>query len=153
SVSGSTTLAGGTLSLGSAAPLGSGTLWLSGGTFTPTAAGLTFANPVQLSGTPTLGGTNANAPTFSGSVTLATATTLAITHSATTSGAISGGPTAALTLAGPGTLRVQSTSTYAGATTINGGTLALSGPGALTGTASIAINQGGTLFLDNTSTN
>src|SRR5207249_1817196 len=32
-VSGATTVAGGTLSLGSAAPLGTGTLWLSGGTF------------------------------------------------------------------------------------------------------------------------
>ena len=55
-------LTGGTLSLGSIAPLGSGNLWLAGGTFLPTAASLTFTNPLQLSGLPTIGGTAANAP-------------------------------------------------------------------------------------------
>src|SRR5262249_58409699 len=69
-VSGDTTVAGATLSLGRTTPLGGGTLWLSGGTFLPTASGLTFSNPVQFSGTPTLGGSSGNAATFSGPVTL-----------------------------------------------------------------------------------
>ncbi len=152
-VSGDTTVAGGTLSVGSAAPLGTGTLWLSGGTVQPTAAGLTFSNPVQLGGTPTLGGTVANAATFSGPVTLASATTLSVTNGTTITGVIGGGPTAGLTLAG-GTLNLQAANTYTGTTTIGGGNLVLNGAGgALTATSGIVINQGGTLTLDNTGTN
>ena len=63
---------------------------------------------------------------------------------------------------GTGTETVTSSLTYSGATTVNGGTLALSGTnGALQNTgssifspyAALTLNQGGTLLLDNTAAN
>src|SRR5207237_209996 len=153
------TLQSGTLAIGANNALGGtvslsgGTVWRSGGTLLSPAAGLTFSNPVQLSGTPTLGGAGANALTVSGPVTLAAATALAVTNSATIAGVISGGATGSLTIAGPGTLNLQAANTYTGTTTVSGGTLALNGAGALAATAGIVLNQGGTLFLDNTAAN
>ena len=57
-------------------------------------------------------------------------------------------------MAGPGTLSLQAANTYTGATVVSGGTLRLSGAsGALTGTAGVTLNQGGTLALSNTASN
>ena len=60
------------------------------------------------------------------------------------SGAIAG--TTSLTKSGPDTLTLFTANTYTGATTVNGGTLALSGSGALATNSAITIN-GGTLNL------
>lgn len=63
------------------------------------------------------------------------------------SGVIANGSGLALTKAGTGTWTLSNTNTYAGATTVNGGTLAATSAGALGATANVALNAGGTLLL------
>lgn len=55
--------------------------------------------------------------------------------------------TGSLTIAGSGTVRIQSANTYTGGTIINGGTLVLSGAGNLGATANSLTVNGGTLDL------
>ncbi len=142
-INGNIGVVSGTLSVASIAPLGSNTLNLFGGTFLATAP-LTFTNPVQLFGTPTLGNTLANAPTFSGPVNLAaTNVTLTVASGATITSGITG-INNGLTLAGTGILTLQAANTYTGPTAVNGGTLYLSGSGQIATTSGVTVNQGGT---------
>ena len=129
---GVTTLAGGVLNVGSAGALGSsGTLSFSGGTLQ-----FSSANTSDYSGRFSTASNQAyNLDTNGQNVTLATALTS------------SGG---SLTKLGAGTLTLIGNNTYTGATTINGGTLAV-GNGGITGGGSVSVQTGGTLTLRDTS--
>jgi len=61
------------------------------------------------------------------------------------------GSTVVLDKTGTGTWTLLGSNTYSGATTVNGGTLALAGPdGAIPSTSSFTVNSGATLRLNNT---
>ncbi len=111
----------GTVIVGNSAALGTGLVTINGGTLQDSGRNsYTFANQVVMSGAATINAINP-------------ATTL------TFSGNISG--TGALTKTGPGKIALTTADTYTGATTITGGTLALSGGGALLNTASLAVSN------------
>ena len=121
---------------------GSGTLYNSGGAATFTVGydhnlAITGNGSLGLGGTVSTGG---DSSTFSGVMTAATPANLAITKigsgtfTFTTNNTTGGGVT------NPAT----------GAVTVNGGVFALSGNGAVSA-SSVAVNQGGTLLLDNSS--
>ncbi len=76
----------------------------------------------------------------------ATANTVTITTGTTVSGATLSGSNG-LTKAGSGRLRLDSASTYSGATTISGGTLQANVANALQSTSSINVASGGSLLI------
>ncbi len=87
-----------------------------------------------------------------------TATTFTYLDLAITSAAASGGGSAAVVSSifqslGTGTLNLQGTDYYTGTTTVNQGTLTVSGAGVLLATTAITVNPGATFTLDNTGTN
>ena len=112
----------------------------------PTGNGTETVQPIgELSGNGTLGGNPVAGRFVNWTVGgLGTSSTFSgqITDSGTTGGA-------RLTKTGSGTLTMTGTSTYTGSTTVNGGTLFIAtaneGTGGLANTASITINNGGTL--------
>ena len=65
---------------------------------------------------------------------------------------VDGGTKTALTKTGTGTMTLTGANTFTGTTTISGGTLAASAASALGGTATLAVNNGGTLLLSGTGT-
>ena len=159
---GGTTLAGGTLNIGSAASssagiLGSGTLTLAGGTLQNNTTGTyTVVNPLAFSNNASVILAGANALTFtSGStINLLGTDTISVTNAGgvTITDGITG--SGGLTLAGSGALTLTGADSYAGATLLNGGTLTLSGAnGALTASSGITVNSGGTLLLNNATNN
>ena len=148
-ISGTTTALNGVLVSG---PLGIGTVTLSSGVLQATGA-LNLGNTLSLTPSAT-----ANSPivftgspiTFSGAATM-TGTYLVTANNTTTFAApISGAGT--LTVSGTGNLVLTAANTYSGATTVNSGTVTLSGNGTAL-TSAFTVNQGGTLTLDNTGTN
>jgi fibronectin-binding autotransporter adhesin len=123
--SGGTTVNAGTVSLGTATSFGTGPV-----TVTPTAAvtllgsaALTLANPVNLNGDVTFGGTAAtNNLTFGGPVALGASPTVTVSNAAVTTtmnGVVSGA--FGLTKAGPGALTLTGANTYTGDTTVAAG--------------------------------
>jgi autotransporter-associated beta strand protein len=141
---GTTTLSAGTLAVGNAAALGTGTLALNGGRLQASAGPLFLANALTLSGNVTFGGTFDL--TFAGPVTLTGNRTLTVTNTGTTTfaGTIGqSGGTWGLTKAGVGLLVLSGTDSYGGTTTLSAGTLGLGNAAAL-GSGTLALS-GGTL--------
>lgn len=128
SYQGGTALNAGTLAVGSNSALGTAALTFANGTTLQAATnGLLLANAMTLNGTDTVD-TQSNALTLTG--------------------AISG--TGGLTKTGTGILTLAGANAYTGGTTINAGTLALSGVGTLGATANAVMVLGSTLDLGGT---
>jgi fibronectin-binding autotransporter adhesin len=124
-----------------------GTLLLSGGADRlPPATSL-----VITSGTLNLNGNAQTVASLSGSgggVVLGSGTlTVGGSTDGSFAGVISG--TGSLIRKGSGTLTLTAANTYSGGTTVNGGTLLLSGNGAATSSSGFAVQTGGVLKLDN----
>lgn len=148
--SGGTTLSAGTLNIGHANALGSGTFSTGAGTFDNSSGGaLTVANAVTFDGNPTFTGTQPL--TISGAGQLNGAATRTITVSASTltlSGAL--GEDAAgrnLTKAGSGTLVLSGNNTYSGNSTVSAGTLQI-GAGGTSGSVAGNIANNAALIFD-----
>ena len=171
------TLNGGTLTVGSSStvsngvlvngPAGLGTLTLNGGTIQATGASQSLANSVTLNAT--VGGVTfaGNNLTFTGLATLTANSNLVVSNTTTFANTITSSnftntvtygnvPFPAyfgLTESGTGNLVLAAVNDYNGNTVVSGGTLTLSGAGALVSSGNVIVNQGGTLTLDNTGTN
>ena len=176
SYTGGTLLNTGTIALGNSGALGSGSITIANGTTLQASGGSrTITNSAVVNGNFTLGG-GGSSMTINGGVDLTTGTrTVTLLNSATFGGVVSNG---AHTLSSASasrslTLNGASSNTYAGATTVNGGTLTLAKTGsaiavagnltinssasagtALLGgndqiatTSTITVNTGGTLDL------
>ena len=126
---GSTSIASGaTVRAMSNQSVGSGAIQINGGTFQAGAAGLTFANAVQLAGP-----SNIDTQGFN----------LALT------GAISNPSFGGLNKLGTGTLTLHAPSSYLGATNVNQGTLQAGAANVFSPNSAFTINGGATLDLNN----
>ena len=127
--SGGTTLSGGQLNINGAAPLGSGTLTINGGTTIDNTSGggltVTANNPQSWNGDFTFVGTD-DLDLGAGAVTLGADRTVTVNANTLTVGGVVGGAQA-LTKAGAGTLTLAGVNTYSGQTRAYGGTLNLTG--------------------------
>ena len=128
--SGGTNLLAGSILVGNNFGLGTGTLTISNGTELDLANGINVGNSISLAG----------------SDTIAVASGLA-----TLSGPISG--PGSLVKEGAGTLDLAAVESYSGGTTINSGTLSLSGAGALLPSGPVTINNSGVFDISNSSGN
>lgn len=129
-----------TINLGYTAGTNSATL-LTNGAYT-VANNIAVGHTTNTTGTLTLGGATANASTFSGTVTLLDGLTInQVANGSVTFGkAITGAYP--VTVAGAGTVIYTAVNTYSGGTSINNGTLQLSGNGSVAG--QIAVGSAGT---------
>ncbi|MFZ9201321.1 MAG: autotransporter-associated beta strand repeat-containing protein [Opitutales bacterium] len=146
---GGVTLSAGTLRIGSAAALGSGTLSANAGTISSdSTTARSVANNVVIGGDLTLGDlVNTGALTFSGNVDLGAGTRqLTLVKDVTLSGAVSNG---SITKLGAAALTLSGDNTLAGGVTLTAGTLNLGSATALGDTAGTFTVNGGT--LNNTS--
>jgi autotransporter-associated beta strand protein len=157
---GGLTLNSGTLAVGNAAALGTGTLNLSGGSIAAAGGPVSLANAVKLNGNVTFAG--ANDLTFTGPATLTANHNLTVTNTGNTTFAAGIGQQqqSKLTELGTGVLLLSGTSTYTGGTAVNGGTLLVNGSlaagtvtvgagGTLGGsgtTGAVTVSSGGTVF-------
>jgi autotransporter-associated beta strand protein len=133
------TLGAGSVRAGDDAAFGIGMVTLNGGVLSSTDThARAFANALTLGGDVTFGDTTNNgALSFAGLIDLgATTRTLTVASDLTFDGVVSGA--AGLTKDGAGTLTFTAANTYAGATTVNGGTL-VAAAGSLAATTSIDI--------------
>ncbi len=153
----STILSGATVVLGNAGSLGgaASALTINSGTLqTSVAAGITVANNFTFGngGGLTIGG--ANAITFSGLGFLAGTDTITVTNAAnvaTFAGTIDdAGNGWNLTTTGSGTVSLTAAETFTGGVAVSGGTLKVTGTGALTSVSTYTVNPGGTLLIDDT---
>jgi len=145
--SGGTVIEAGTLRIGHDDALGSGAIALNGGTIAAAdGTARSMANAVSVGGDVTIGdATGTGAITFTGPVSLGNATrTITTVADVTFAGVVGNG---GLTKAGPGTLRLTAANTFTGQTTVDAGTLALSGSAAL---ASVRVVVGPGAILDRT---
>ena len=146
---GGTTVNGGTLVLGNANAIGTGTLTLGGGNLDSSVADLVNAgNNVQAWNSDfTFVGTE-NLDLGSGAVTMSANRTVTVSAKTLTVGGAVGGGAVGITKLGAGTLNLKGTNTFTGAVAVNAGTLALSPASTLTmantftGTATLNINPG-----------
>ncbi len=142
---GGTTLNAGTLNLGNAAALGSGTLTIAGGNLdnsSGSALTLSTNNAQAWNSNVAFTGTNAlNLGT--GAVVLSTTPTVTVTANTLTVGGNISGAGFGVTKAGAGTLILAGTNSYTGATTVNAGILRLSGPA---GSTALTVNGGSLQF-------
>ncbi len=150
---GFTMSSGTTLHLNHESALGTGAFVVAGGTLDNT-SGSSLANANDnaqtWSGDFTFTGTN-NLDLGTGAVTISggSRTVTVNAGTLTVAGAIGdGGNTFGLTKSGAGTLALSGNNTYAGGTTISGGTLTADHDNAL-GTGSVSVNTGGTLAINN----
>jgi autotransporter-associated beta strand protein len=152
------TASAGILRMGHASGLGTGTTTVSSGA-TLDLNGFSTGVPLSLSGsglsgvyqTNTLGAlvntSTTSASTVSGSVTLAAATAIGGAGTITLSGPVSGA--FGLSKVGSGRLNVTGSAAYAGTTTVNSGSLVVSGSGVLWSQTGITVNPGATFVFDN----
>jgi autotransporter-associated beta strand protein len=139
---GGTVLSGGILAVTGPGSAGTGTLSLNGGNIEAFGGAVSLANPVTLGGTVGLAGSNNL--TFTGAATLTGNRTLSVSNTGTTTfagGIGQSGGTWALTMLGSGLLVLPAADSYAGGTTLGGGTLQLGDPGAL-GTGTLKFTGG-----------
>lgn len=138
---GGDSVSAGTLALGNATALGTGTLTLTGGTINTTGTALTFTNAQSWNGSFAYGG--ASNATFSGTVALAGPSTVTVNGSTLAeSGVISGANT--LSVGGAGNLTLSAANTFNGGLTLGGtGTLTLGNAAAL-GTGTFSLTNGAT---------
>jgi autotransporter-associated beta strand protein len=150
--SGGVSISSGTVRLGHNSALGTGTLTMTGGTLSSSAAAgagdRTLTNPYSLSGSVVLGdATTSGALTWSGGGSLASNVTLTTPSAVTFSSSISGAWS--LTKAGSGVLTLGGANTYSGGTTVSSGTV-LIGNDAGFGTGLVALNGGVTVSSTST---
>jgi autotransporter-associated beta strand protein len=129
------TLNAGTLKLGDNAAAGPGLLVLSAGTLQADTAARTLANPVNLNGSVTFGGTLDL--TFNGPAVLTANSTVTVNNTTTFANFLSentGGRT--LTKAGSGTLVLSQSNPFSGGFTLSSGTLRLGNDGSSAATCS-----------------
>lgn len=159
----------GTLVLGTAGSVGSGTLTLTAGVLlNGVAGGTTLGNAVSLNGSAAPVVFAGTPLTFTGTVTPSSNPLLLLANTTTFAGTVNGnvavtrsatpvvasqpnGTTVTYLPTGSPTLTGTNTSTTS--ITVTGGTLALAGAGALGAITALTVNTGGTLTLDNTGTN
>ncbi|NCX98061.1 MAG: hypothetical protein EBX35_05695, partial [Planctomycetia bacterium] len=154
---GAFTLDTGAVRIGTNTALGAGTLAINGGLLSSNAATTggdrTLTNPITLGGNVAFGDGSTGLLTFSGNVTLS-GTRALVTNVGTTFSGIVSGTGFGITKQGTSTLTLSGANTFTGPTVVDAGNLTVSGAaGAIASSSGIAINQGGTLLLDNTAGN
>ncbi|OHE82962.1 MAG: hypothetical protein A3G75_09330 [Verrucomicrobia bacterium RIFCSPLOWO2_12_FULL_64_8] len=143
-LSGSFTLSNGGLILGHANALGTGTLTIDGGDFTPfidaDVDSLTIANPVNLNGSVDLASRPNSSLTFTGAVNLGSSPDLFVTGTVVFTGSLSetGGPRT-IFATGPGTLRFSGANSTTGGAWSNAGALVFASPAALPSSGSFTV--------------
>ena len=150
--SGGTALNAGTLNIGNATAIGTGTLTITSGTIDNTSGGaltLSNNNAQNWNGNFTFVGTN-NLNMGTGNVTLGATPTVTVSAGNLTVGGVISGSGRGLTKAGSGTMILTGANTYNGVTTISAGTLQVGTgtTGSIDNTSSI-VNNGTVIFNKN----
>jgi autotransporter-associated beta strand protein len=145
---GTTTLSGGTLTLGNAGALGTTTFTIGGGNLDSSVANLVNSrnNPQNWNGNFTFLGTQ-SFDLGTGAVAMAATRIVTVNSNATLAvgGVVSGA--GGLVKAGAGTLKLTGNNTYTNDTFVNAGTLALDGSSALKDTTSLWITNEASVYL------
>lgn len=145
---GGTTVTAGTLSIGNNSALGTGELVLNGGNFRSSAILNAVANSWRQTAASFIGGTSNLTITGAGNLSSHLLTVNNTSNNITLNGVISdSGLGGALTKSGAGTLVLNATNTYSGATNLNAGTTIIGSSGAF---GSGALNMGGGTLQANT---
>jgi fibronectin-binding autotransporter adhesin len=141
---GGVNLNSGTLSVGNASALGTGSLYAANGTSLDSTTSGTVANAQVYAGS--IGFVGTNSLTTSGAVTLSNNATVNVVANTLTLGGNVNGGSVSLTKSGSGTLVFNGTTNYTGGTTITGGSLVLGVSNALYTDGTLTIS-GGTLSI------